>query len=179
MLFRRDERQDRLQSPSYKKTRLTYDLLNQWMKFLVSLELGICFRATLLILCTNLYHQSLAFGEQPLVSDSCEERPGKRHSKVSLACSWLAELYREEQKITKWCTMTNTVSDTLPMPSCTAGFSPESTAPPVGPELPSAPSCQAGTSAHSRRADTERTTGTSCNLQLYLFLSNTVTFSLS
>lgn len=113
MLFRRDERQDRLQSPSYKKTRLTYDLLNQWMKFLVSLELGICFRATLLILGTNLYHQSLAFGEQPLVSDSCEERPGKRHSKVSLACSWLAELYREEQKITKWCTMTNTVSDTI------------------------------------------------------------------
>lgn len=85
--FQRDERQDRLQSPSYKKTRLTYDLLNQWRKFLVSLELGICFKTTLLILGTNLYHQSLGFGEQPLVSDSCEESPGKRHSKVSLACS--------------------------------------------------------------------------------------------
>lgn len=77
MLFRRDERQDRLPSSSYKKTRLTYHLLNQWMKFLVSLELGICFRATVLILGTKLYHQSLGFGEQPLVSDSCEDRLGR------------------------------------------------------------------------------------------------------
>lgn len=50
------------------------------MKFLVSLESGICFRTTVLILGTNLYCQSLGFGEQPLVSDNCEEAGlGKRH----------------------------------------------------------------------------------------------------
>lgn len=143
MLFWRDKRQDRLQSSSYKKTGLTNDLLNQWMKFLVSLEWGICFRTTVLILDTNLHHQSPGFGEQPLASDSCEERPGKRHSKVSLTCSWLRELYREEQKITKWFTMTNVVSEIITSAKAQLHCR-QPTAIPVPPELPSAPFSWAG-----------------------------------
>lgn len=79
--FRRVEGQDKLQSASFEKTRLTYDLWEESVDEVPGFT-GVrnLLQNYCLTLGTNLYCQSLWFEEQPLASDNCEEKwLGKRH----------------------------------------------------------------------------------------------------